>query len=270
MRMAAVNNIRKITSAMKMVATAKMRADLMRLHGGKHFGVTTVPTVFASDKYMRDKMGTVEAKKSLIVALASDKGLCGAINSQIMRAARDLKLKDRERYSILPVGEKSAGALVRLFPRDIQTAITEVKLPINFYTASAIGNHITNIEGDHEEIIIVYNEFINSLSQIVRRTKMMTKERFTKCFKNLVKYDVSEPEPEYASQYFYELYISSQIYHCMLNGAACEQASRMNAMGNASQNAGDILQGLTLKYNQARQARITMELIEIISGAESL
>ena len=98
----------------------------------------------------------------------------------------------------------------------------------------------------------------------------MTKEKFTKVFKNIVRYDVSEPENEYAAQYFYELYVCSQVYHCMLNGAACEQASRMNAMESASKNAGDILENLTLKYNQARQARITMELIEIISGAESL
>lgn len=86
----------------------------------------------------------------------------------------------------------------------------------------------------------------------------------------MVKYEAEEPEAEYSANYYYELYVASQLYHSFLNSAACEQSSRMNAMGNASSNAGDILDGLTLQYNQARQARITMELIEIISGANAL
>jgi F-type H+-transporting ATPase subunit gamma len=108
------------------------------------------------------------------------------------------------------------------------------------------------------------------MSQIQKYVPVMTRGRFLNQFKHLVKYEAEEPEAEYSANYFYELYVSSQVYHCLLNSAACEQSSRMNAMGNASNNAGDILAGLTLKYNQARQARITMELIEIISGANAL
>ena len=86
----------------------------------------------------------------------------------------------------------------------------------------------------------------------------------------MVKYDLSEPDTETAKQYFYEFYLASNIYYALLNGAASEQASRMNAMENATKNAGEIIQALTIKYNKARQARITMELIEIISGANAI
>jgi F-type H+-transporting ATPase subunit gamma len=91
-----------------------------------------------------------------------------------------------------------------------------------------------------------------------------------KMFDNIVKYDMSEPDTEYAKQYFYEFYLASNLYYGMLNSATSEQASRMNAMENATKNAGEIIEALTLKYNKARQARITMELIEIISGANAL
>jgi len=129
---------------------------------------------------------------------------------------------------------------------------------------------VTNYEGDHDSILVIYNEFKNSMSQVIKHVHLMTRERFNSQFGSLVKYEVAEPEPEYAMNYYYELYIGAQFYHSMLQSAACEQASRMNAMENASKNAGDILQDLTLEYNKARQARITMELVEIISGAESL
>lgn len=86
----------------------------------------------------------------------------------------------------------------------------------------------------------------------------------------MVRYDLSEPDTEYAKQFFYEFYLASNLYYAMLNNAASEQASRMNAMENATKNAGEIIDALTLKYNKARQARITMELIEIISGANAL
>jgi F-type H+-transporting ATPase subunit gamma len=91
-----------------------------------------------------------------------------------------------------------------------------------------------------------------------------------KRFELMTKYDMSEPDTEYSKNYFYEFYIASNVYYALLNSAASEQASRMNAMENATKNAGEIINALTLKYNKARQARITMELIEIISGANAL
>lgn len=122
----------------------------------------------------------------------------------------------------------------------------------------------------YDEIVISYNEFQNTLSQKLKKLTLVSKPQFMKMFDNLVKYDMSEPDTEYAKQYFYEFYLASNLYYAMLNSATSEQASRMNAMENATKNAGEIIEALTLKYNKARQARITMELIEIISGANAL
>ena len=116
----------------------------------------------------------------------------------------------------------------------------------------------------------MYNFFVNQMSQNITHVTLPSKEVFLNTMSNLVLYEAVEPDLDVASNYFYELYVASQVYHCLLHNAACEQSSRMNAMESATKNAGEILDGLTLKYNQARQARITMELIEIISGANAL
>ena len=98
----------------------------------------------------------------------------------------------------------------------------------------------------------------------------MTKDDFMKSFKYVVKHDAEEPDLVHAAQFFYEFYVNSLFYHAMLNATASEQSSRMNAMENASKNAGEIVQKLTLEYNRLRQSKITMELCEIISGASAV
>lgn len=98
----------------------------------------------------------------------------------------------------------------------------------------------------------------------------MTKEDFLRSFKYVVKHDAEEPDLSHASHFFYEFYVNTMFYNALLNNTASEQSARMNAMENASKNAGEILNSLTLEYNKARQAKITMELCEIISGAAAV
>jgi F-type H+-transporting ATPase subunit gamma len=129
---------------------------------------------------------------------------------------------------------------------------------------------VTQLSEGYDEIILSYNEFQNTISQKLKKITLVSKPQFFKRFENMVRYDLSEPDTEYAKQFFYEFYLASNLYYAMLHNAASEQASRMNAMENATKNAGEIIDALTLKYNKARQARITMELIEIISGANAL
>jgi F-type H+-transporting ATPase subunit gamma len=117
---------------------------------------------------------------------------------------------------------------------------------------------------------ILYNEYINTISQKIKKLEIMNKADFKKRFYRLSTYDVSEPDHDISMPAFYELYVASQLYYTLLQNAACEQSARMNAMENASKNAGEIVKALNLKYNKARQARITMELVEIISGASAL
>lgn len=133
-----------------------------------------------------------------------------------------------------------------------------------------MSNYILNAPYEWDALWILYNEYINSISTRIRKVEIMNRKRFVKIFKLVTKYEISEPEPEFSAHHYYELYVASQLYHTILQNSACEQSARMNAMENASKNAGDILNRLTLVYNKARQARITMELVEIISGANAL
>jgi len=104
----------------------------------------------------------------------------------------------------------------------------------------------------------------------VRKTDIWPRKQFAQQFKHVVKYETTEPDKEYTQQYYFELYIGSLLYNALLHNAASEQSARMNAMENASKNANEILEKLTLLYNKARQARITMELVEVVSGANAL
>lgn len=133
-----------------------------------------------------------------------------------------------------------------------------------------MANVVSNVALDYDQLVIIYNEFVNSMSQKMKKLTLDSKPQFLKKFELLTKYDLSEPDAEFAKQYFYDFYLASNLYYALLHSLASEQASRMNAMENATKNAGEILQRLTMKYNKARQARITMELIEIISGANAL
>lgn len=121
---------------------------------------------------------------------------------------------------------------------------------------------------DCDRIILIYNEFKNVISQIQRKVEVMNRNEFVQQFKFVTKHD-----PDSMSQHsdlFYDFYLSATFYNALLNNIASEQSSRMNAMENASKNAGEILETLTLDYNKARQAKITMELCEIISGAAAV
>lgn len=135
---------------------------------------------------------------------------------------------------------------------------------------SSISNYLLSNSGQWDEMWVYYNEFINSISTKIKRIELMNRERFVRIFKLITVYDVSEPEPDFSAHHYYELYVASQLYHALLQNNACEQSARMNAMENASKNAGEILDALTITYNNARQSRITMELVEIISGANAL
>lgn len=161
-------------------------------------------------------------------------------------------------------------ALSRFFPDIMEHAITHVQTPLNFPTASSIAYQVLEHSKDCDRIILVYNEFKNVISQILRRSEVMTKEEFLKSFKYVVKHDAEEPDLSHAAHFFYEFYVNTMFYNALLNNIASEQSARMNAMENASKNAGEILNSLTLEYNKARQAKITMELCEIISGAAAV
>jgi len=267
LRMKSIVSIEKITKAMKMVAASKMRIDLGRLERGKHFGVSTVNTVFANESYLQKKKQPVIVKRTLLIPVTSDRGLCGGINSGIVREVKSIVLGNRAGYKIFSIGEKGTVAMLRPFPDLLYQSVSEMNYPLNYTLVASVAHHISAAAEDCESIVVVYNEFKSAIQSYIKRLELLPKKQFNLQFKYVTKYDTSEPEKDFARQYFYELYTSGQLYHALLHNAASEQSARMNAMENASKNAKEILEKLRLNYNKVRQSKITMELVEIISGA---
>ena len=271
-RMKSVNNIRKITKAMKMVATSKMKADLVRLQNGKDFGINAVDMMFTCDTYMKERAPGVGADgRELLVPITSDKGMCGSINSGIIRDVRDyVSKKQRDRLQVFSVGDKGTIAMTRPMKDLLKVGVSEISTPYNYPTVMALATHIIAAGESADNIVVFYNEYKSAIATIIRHLELMPRKRFTETMMLAKLYKMDLPDKRTAIPALYELYITSNLWVAFLNNAASEQSARMNAMENASKNAGEILEKLTLQYNKARQARITMELVEIISGASAL
>lgn len=271
-RMKSVNSIRKITKAMKLVAASKMKGDLNRLERGQHFGNQAVDMIFTQDEYMQRRAPDSSLNpRTLIVPITSDKGLCGGTNSNLIRQVRDLVNKsDRSKMSVFCIGDKGIAGLNRNMPDLLKTSISDTSKPINYPTVMAIAEHIVDQAEKSERILVFYNEFVSAIKTNIRQMDLMPRSRFlqTLAFGRL--YQQKLPDKNTSNSALYELYLTSNLWVAFLNNSASEQSARMTAMENASKNAKEILDKLNLQYNRARQTRITIELVEIISGASAL
>lgn len=270
--MKSVNNIRKITKAMKMISSMKMKGELRRLQNGKNFGVSSVDMIFKTDTYLQKKIvDATNNPRELLVPISSDKGLCGSINSGIVRNVRDyLAVRDRTRCEIFTIGEKGAAALTRNYKDLLKLGISGISTPYNYPTVMALSEHIVAAASSADKIVLFYNEYKSAISTDVRLMELMPRQRFLDNMKYCRLYSMKLPDSNTSHQALYELYVTSNLWVAFLNNSASEQSARMNAMENASKNAGEILDALKMKYNKARQARITIELVEIISGASAV
>ena len=271
-RLTSIKTIEKITKSMKMVASSKMNSDLRRLRSGKGFALNSVDTIFKTDLYMQRKMpNEPEKPKELIVALTSDKGLCGSINSGIFRFVRDYIGSDLDRFKIFVIGEKGANSMRRPYAKIFNHCVTQLSYPVNYSLTMAISDKIKRLsaETSRDSIVLVYNDFVNAVTFNIKRVELMSEKRFNEAMAFSRLYEMERPDATTAVPALYELYLSANLYNCQLHNAASEQSSRMVAMENASKNAGELVESLTLEYNKARQQAITLELCEIISGAEA-
>jgi F-type H+-transporting ATPase subunit gamma len=271
-RIKSVSSIAKITKAMKMVAASKMRSDISRLQAGGKFGHEMATHWFEGDDTARRFLPEYgNEAKTLLVPITSDKGLCGGVNSNVVREVKSLVKNNRSKYVIFPVGDKGISALTRPFPELVHKAISNVFTPISYQTGAAIAHHLEQAAKEYgcDRIELVYNEFKNVVTSKVRRREIMTRSGFRAGHHKSV-YEVEEPDFPLATEIYYELYLASNVYHALLHSASSEQSARMTAMENASKNCKEMIEKLKLEYNKVRQAKITMELCEVISGAEAL
>jgi F-type H+-transporting ATPase subunit gamma len=273
LRIKAVRNIGKITKAMKMVAASKMRGDLERLANGKQFGFNGVDMMMKCDPYMQRRAPDMPSDpRELLVPLTSDRGLCGSINSGIFRNVRDyIATKDRTKLKIFSIGDKGAVAMRRPFPDLIKVGLSDISTPYNYPMVMAVSEHLNAHAQNSDKILIFYNEFKSAIASVIKVMELIPRHRFMETVKfGKLYFKAAIPDKNTANPALYELYLTSNLWICFLNNSAAEQSSRMNAMENASKNAGEIVDKLTLQYNYARQARITTELCEIISGASAM
>lgn len=220
--MKAVENIGKITKAMKMVAASKMRHDVRRMQNGAAFGSNTVQKIMENESYLQKKKTAVVVNKTLLMPISSDKGLCGGVNSNIVRTCKEIVGSQRDKYKIFSIGDKGTSGLARPFPDLLQQAVTELSTPVNFTLVSAIAHQAEQLTHDCQQITIVYNHFKNSISNEVRTIDLMSRSEFLKQFKFVNKHDMGEPEGYYQQNYFYELYLAGSLYHSILHSIASE------------------------------------------------
>jgi len=268
-RMRSVESIKKITKAMKMVAAAKMRGDMRRMELGMPF-VKPVQNLFERLP-VEDKSGQIT-----LLAITGDKGLCGGVNSAVNKIARLSIVEEEQKGNAVKVqimGGKGEAGLKRLYGDRFTTSFTDLaKMPWNFTTASVIADKVS--AADPKRLQVIHNEFKSMVAYDTEphhaftkaEVKAIDKAEWSKAM------DVYEFEPSIFEVWddLHEWYLACVVYEGYLNNLVCEQAQRMSAMENASKNAGEVLEKVTIQYNRARQAKITTELCEIISGASAV
>jgi len=272
MQINSTKNIKKITSSMKMVSAAKLKGDEMRLAAAIPFNQWSYG-IYSEPALLEDATFEELPEKCLIVPFTSDKGLCGGINSFISRGVRNMvkKIGDQTKSAdIVVIGEKGRSQMRRYLGDNITRSATDVVSPGTYSLASALSTELIAAGAeDYDAIVMVYNSYKNA-AVYEQKYKIITPLRTSADGAEILpEYDFDSDKAESMTD-LYEFILSTQLYHCFMDGAAAEQSARMTAMENASNNANEMIDSLTLRYNRARQARITTELIEIISGASAI
>ena len=284
-RISSVKSTQKITKAMKMVAAAKLKRAQESAEKGRPFSEKMNNIILNLSNSVTDKnnaskflIGTGKDNIHLCVVITADKGLCGGFNTNIVRKAKNYFekiLKEGKTLKIFTVGSKGHDQLKRTYGSHIieKTNFKGFK-NISYKEAEEIGKKIIKLFNDNKFDVckIFYNKFKNVMTQIPQAQQIIPIENVQNKneYKNLENFYEFEPEENEILEDLLPRNISTQIFKAFLENAASEQGSRMTAMDNATRNAGDLVDKLTITYNRSRQAAITKELIEIISGAESL
>ena len=283
-RISSVKSTQKITKAMKMVAAAKLRKAQEMAEKGRPYSDKMDLIIQNLSKAINDPsnapkllVGTGEDKTHLCVVMTADRGLCGGFNTNICKLAKkyfDEAIKSSKNLKIITVGTKGLDQLKRDYGQYIIKRITlKDKKKLSFLDAEEIGKQIVELfkNNEFDKCFIFYNKFKNVISQIPQQQQVIPAkvENKNKKEEEVSSYEL-EPEEDEILDDLLPKNISTQIFKAFLENSASEQGSRMTAMDNATRNAGDLVDKLTINYNRSRQAAITKELIEIISGAESL
>ena len=281
-RINSVKSTQKITSAMKMVAAAKLRRAQEVAEAGRPYSsrMQQVISGLAANANKSNApellVGREDAKTHLLIVVSADKGLCGGFNGSIARQTRqEINRLENEGKSVLVymVGKKASDNLGREISNKTFERIENLQgSNVDYNKVKGVAEKILLGFADNQfdQVSIIYNQFVNAITQKVVVAPLIPANLVGEQEnESLVVYDY-EPEQNELLELLLPRNITTQVFSALLESSAAELAARMTAMDNATRNAGDMIDSLTLVYNRTRQANITKELIEIISGAEAL
>lgn len=285
-RITSVQNTRKITTAMKLVAAAKLRKAQDQAEAGRPYAermnqmLGSLAAGSTSDNPLL--AGTGSDQTHLIVLATADRGLCGGFNANLIKEAVAMAgelTAQGKTVKFYCLGRKGAAALKRTHGDAIVKAVEELDKPaLNFAKADGVGTDLLTMyaDGQFDVATLIYAKFKSAIEQIVTRLQLMPfavdagdEDGADSAELGDSAYEY-EPDEETVLDYLLPRNVAVQVYNGLLENNASEQGARMTAMDNATRNAGEMINDLTLLYNRSRQAQITKELIEIVSGAEAL
>jgi F-type H+-transporting ATPase subunit gamma len=257
-RLKSIRNIEKITKTMKIVASTKLTRAQRGMTESRKYGETS-NEVYASAE---TKATEAEGKKKLVIVCSSDKGLCGGIHSGLSRYIRREALTNPN-FDLVILGEKCRSQLSRTNAQNIVLNFAGVGKDVpTFADAQAVADQVVQLAGDYSEVEIVYNKFINATSYEPSTIAAFSEETFL-ASPNYSSFEVEEEVLPNLREYS----LANSLFWALSEGHACEISARRNAMDNASKNAGEMINKYQILFNRTRQAVITGELVEIITGA---
>jgi F-type H+-transporting ATPase subunit gamma len=284
-RVRSVQNTRKITRAMELVAAAKLRRAQTRIEAMRPYAERMQELMVGVARASSSVRGLPllqrrDVRTTAILPLTGDRGLAGAFNAQILREAfgQERRLRDEGVESRWLVSGKKGASTLRFRRYEVAQAWTGFSDSPQYADAQAIAHRISELYSEQEvdRVIVIYNQFESALTQrVVAQEVLPIPESLLEGDEEdrsqaLLGDFIYEPEPEQILERLLPVYVETELYRALLESAASEQGARMTAMRNASKNAGDLIESLTLQMNRARQAEITQEILEVVAGADAL
>ena len=277
-RIQSVKNTQQITKAMKLVAASKLRKAQQAILDARPYAIKMMDVInhlaARCNSDLHPLLDDREGNRTLLLIITSDKGLCGGFNGSIIRkTAQYLKDNDQNENSLIVAGKKGNDIFSNRPVTIVEDLVGWTK-DFDYLKAQAIGGNLATMfsENKIDKVLVVYNEFKSVMQQevVVEQLLPVVPEKMEQGKDSVAMDYIYEPDEETILNVLLKRYVADVVYRAFLESSASEHGARMTAMDSASRNAGEMIDGLTLTYNKARQAYITKELIEIVNGAEAL
>jgi F-type H+-transporting ATPase subunit gamma len=285
-RIRSIRNTRKITKAMELVASARLRRAQSRIEAMRPYADRMMELMEGTARASTSLRGLAllqrrEVRRAAILPLTGDRGPAGAFNAQVLRRAFavERRLRTEGADVLWLVAGKKGRSSLRFRGYDLEQAWAGFSDRPSYADAQAIANRIADLyaAGEVDRVVVVYNHFVSALVQrVVEQDVLPIPEQLLEAGEEDARHAallgdfIYEPEPEQILERLLPVYVETELYRALLESAASEQGARMTAMRNASNNAAELIGNLTLAMNRARQAEITQEILEVVAGADAL